>query len=607
MSRDEAGERGWRELDVILITGDAYVDHPSFAPALLGRMLEAKGFRVGIIARPRPDQPDNVAVLGRPRLFFAVAPGAVDSMLNNMTAQKRKRRTDAYAPGGEGGGRPNRAAIVYCNMVRRVFGKDAAVLLGGVEASLRRFAHYDFWDDAVRRPILLDAPADALVHGMGEKPLMEIAVGMRSHLDREDARPADALRSIARDVRGVCYTTAASSDPPSGYRALADVESVRDDPHAQVKAFRDEMQHRLKGTFQDCAGHRAVANPPPDPLTAEELDALYELPFARRAHPSYAERVPALDQVQFSVTSHRGCCGGCAFCGITTHQGKTVQSRSQASILREVETLTAHPDFRGTIRDIGGATANMWGARCTAHRECRKASCLAPEICEHLHVDQNRYLALLKAAGAMKGVKHLFISSGVRMDLALQCEPFVEAFAQHYTSGHAKVAPEHAAAHVLRLMMKPDGRLFLDFVRRFREASSRAGKEQYVLPYFIAAHPGSRIEDMIEVALLLKRERMRVEQCQIFTPIPGTASAVMYATGINPFDGKPVFVEKDLRRREMQKALVLYHLRESAGRVREALELCGRADLVPELLSVRRAPRGRRVAKRETTGGCRDR
>lgn len=589
MTRAEMEARRWGELDVIFVTGDAYVDHPSFAAALLGRMLEAKGFRVGVIARPRPDHPEDVARLGKPRLFFAVSGGAVDSMINNYTAQKRRRRTDAYAAGGKGGGRPHRAVIVYCNMIRRVFGKSVGVLAGGIESSLRRFAHYDFWDDAVRRPILLDAPADALVYGMGERPLLEIARAMKSRMARERERPSasELLADMTRSVAGTVYRTAASGKPPSGFNALPCFEDIRRKPTLQVRAFRQEIRFRKTGVYQDCAGHRVIANPPPEPLSTAEMDAVYALRFARRGHPSYSERVPALEQVQFSITSHRGCFGGCAFCGIFTHQGKTVQSRSRESVLREVKDIARHPDFRGTIRDIGGPTANMWGLGCKRENSCGRPSCLAPTVCKDLNVDQTDYVTLLHAACKVPGVKHLFISTGVRMDLALRCEPFLEALAKYYTSGHAKVAPEHLAPSVLKIMMKPDGVVFMEFLEKFRRASSRAGKEQYVLPYFIAAHPGCRLEDMIEVALFLRRERLRVEQCQIFTPIPGTASAVMYATGINPFNRRPVFVERDMRRRELQKSLVLYHLPRSEKRVREALRLCGKEKLAATLLRKR--------------------
>jgi len=597
MTLDEAKERGWDELDVIVVTGDAYVDHSSFAPAWLGRMLEAKRFRVGILARPRPDRVEDIARLGKPRLFFAVAAGSVDSMVNNYTALKRPRREDDYAPGGVGGGRPNRALIAYCNMIRRVFGGSVGILAGGIEASLRRFAHYDFWDDAVRRPIILDAPADAIVYGMGELPLEEIAQAMRSRMSRDsaDATPSEALGAVARRVRGVVYRTAASTPAPPGYHALPSFEEVRSKPHAQVRAFQKEIESRETGLYQDCAGYRVVANPPSRALTTEEMDSLYSMRFRREAHPSYRGRVPALEQVQFSITSHRGCFGGCAFCGIYTHQGKAVQSRSRRSILREVKEIVRHPQFKGTIRDIGGPSANMWMLGCKHGAPCAKPSCLAPRMCRDLNADGRPYLELLAAARKIKGVKHLFVTTGVRMDLALACDPFVEAFAEHYTSGHAKVAPEHVVPAVLQLMMKPEGELFVRFLEKFRRASAKAGKEQYVLPYLIAAHPGSRLQDMLEVALYLRRERLRVEQCQVFIPLPGTASAVMYATGISPFTGERVFVERDPRRREMQKALVLYHLPESRKLILEALDICGRPELAGILLPPKPDRRPRRT------------
>lgn len=585
MTRAEAAGCGWDEVDVVFVTGDAYVDHPSFAPALLGRMLVAEGFRVGVIARPRPGEVEDVAALGRPRLFFAVSSGCVDSMVNNTTAQKRRRRSDVYAPGGRGGGRPDRALIVYCNMIRRVFGKKAAILCGGVEGSLRRFAHYDFWDDGMRRPILLDAPADALVYGMGEGPLLEAARAMSSRARRSGGAASEALAGAARGIRGMVWRCAASESPPEGCVALPPYEAVQADRRALVEVFNRERRFRGRGVFQECAGHRVTANSPPAALSTALLDGQYGLPFQRRAHPGYGERVPALEQVQFSVTSHRGCFGGCAFCGIAAHQGKAVVSRSEESILAEVRSFVKHPDFRGTVRDIGGATANMWGAECAGGAGCELPGCVGEGVCRHLRADQEAYRKLLAKAREIEGVKHLFVSTGIRMDLALGCEGFIEDLARYYTSGHLRVAPEHVVREVLGLMRKPSVRVFEEFLRRFRMASVRAGKEQYVTPYFIAAHPGSRLEDMIEVALFLQHEGLRVEQCQIFTPTPGTASTVMYATGIDPYRGTEVYVERDPRRRRMQKALALYHLPESGELVREALRICGRSELGRRLRS----------------------
>ena len=583
----ECKARRWGQLDVIIVTPDAYVDHSSFPAALLGRLLEAEGVRVGVIARPDADG-DDLKKLGEPRMFFAISSGAVDSMLANYTAQKRLRSDDAYAPAGRAGARPDRAAIVYANAIRRLYGRNVPVLAGGVEVSLRRFAHYDFWDNRVRRPILLDAPVDALVYGMGETPLLQIVRRMLAAAPASEGRARiDAFAEAVRPVNGVVYRTPASRPAPDGYVALPAFEDVRHDPVSHVKAFLDEARHRAHGVFQDSAGKRVIANPPPDPLTADELDRTYELPFQRRAHPSYEERVPALELVQFSITSHRGCCGGCLFCGISTHQGTTVQSRSAESVLRELQAIAKHPEFRGTVRDIGGPTANMWGCRCAREAPCDRVSCLAPERCPHLADDQKGYLALLERASRVRGIKHVFVSTGVRMDLALGCPTFVEELARHYTSGHLKVAPEHVSPHVLRHMGKPAGAEFARFLDAFLDASREAEKRQFVLPYFIAAHPGCRIEDMVEVALYLCERDLVVEQCQIYTPIPGTASCVMYATGMNPFTGEDVYVERDARRREMQKALILRHRVENRPLIRRALRLIGKPQLGRVLLGKR--------------------
>ena len=578
MTPRECRDRGWRELDVVFVTGDAYVDHPSFPAALLGRLLEAEGLRVGVVARPDPSD-DSVGRLGEPRLFFAVSAGAVDSMVNNYTAQKRRRSDDAYAPGGRGGGRPDRATIVYANAIRRVFGRDVPILAGGVEASLRRFAHYDFWSDKTRRPILLDAPVDAVVYGMGERPIVEIARRLRDGPGATAGRGRiSAFAEAAREVRGVVFRTPASEGAPEGYAALPSFEDVRDDASAHCRAFVDEARFRRRGVYQDSAGKRVVANPPSLPLTAEELDRVYALPFERREHPRYRETVPALEQVRFSVTAHRGCYGGCAFCGISAHQGKSVQSRSRESVLAELRAITRHAEFRGVVRDVGGPTANMWGSWCAREGGCERVSCLFPRRCPDLRDDQAGYVALLGDASRVPGVKHLFVSSGIRMDMAVDCVALVEALARRHTSGHLKVAPEHISPHVLRMMGKPAGEAFTRFVEMFEAASRRAGKEQYVLPYFIAAHPGSRMEDMVDVALFLREKDIRVEQCQIFTPIPGSASCVMYATGMNPWTGEEVFVERQARRREMQKALILWHLPESRKLIAEAARIAGRPE-----------------------------
>jgi uncharacterized radical SAM protein YgiQ len=598
-TREEMSERGWTRLDVILVTGDAHVDHPSFPAALLGRWLEAHGFRVGVLARPDPALPDDIARLGLPRLFFGVTAGALDSMVANYTAQRRRRSDDPYAPGGVAGGRPDRAVTVYCNRIRRVFGKSAFIVAGGLEASLRRFAHFDYWSDSVRRPLLMDCGADVLVHGMGEGPILELARRLDT-LDKasprrtgapaaERGRREDARLAVVRDVPGIVFRSAASEPPPPDGEQLPSAEEVALDPEAHARAFQRFETTRDRRQWQECAGMRVVANPPWPPLAPQVLDELYGLRFTRDVHPLHgALRVPALEQVRFSITSHRGCCGGCAFCAIGAHQGKTVQSRSEPSVLDEVARIVAHPAFRGTVTDVGGPTANLWGARCIRARPCDRPSCLWPARCRDLVVDQDRYVALLRRARSVEGVRHLFVTTGVRLDLAVTSPALLHALADEFTSGHVKVAPEHLAPHVLALMRKPAGGEFPRFLSAHRALSREAGRNQYVLPYLMAAHPGSRLEDMVDLAVFLKRCGVRVEQVQIFTPTPGTASTVMYATGLDPATLRPVFVERDPRRRELQKALLLWHLPESAALIREALALCGRSGVEQELLGVAR-------------------
>jgi uncharacterized radical SAM protein YgiQ len=604
---EELAARGWDRLDVVLVTGDAHVDHPSFPAALLGRWLEAHGFRVGILARPDPALPDDMARLGLPRLFFGVTAGALDSMVANYTAQRRRRSDDPYAPGGVAGGRPDRAVTVYCNRIRRAFGKRAFVVAGGLEASLRRFAHYDFWSDSVRRPLLMDCGADVLVHGMGEGPILEIARRLDAverganvpsgSVAESGARPEDPRLAAVRDVPGVVFRAPASGPRPRDGVALPTMEEVAADAETHARYFRLFEESRDERQWQECAGMRVVANPTWPPLAPAELDRLYELPFTRQVHRAHGgERVPALEQVRFSITTHRGCCGGCAFCAIGAHQGKTVQSRSEASVLAEAERIAAHPAFRGTIADVGGPTANLYGAVCGRPVPCGRASCLWPRRCPDLRVDQKRYLALLRRVARIRGVRHLFVTTGVRMDVALESQAFVRALATELTGGHLKVAPEHLVPHVLTLMRKPAGGEFAAFLAAHRRASQSAGRRQYVLPYFMAAHPGSRLQDMVEVALFLKRNDVRVEQVQIFTPTPGTAATAMFATGLDPVTLRPVFVERDPHRRELQKALLLWHLPESAPAIREALQLCGRLDAAAELLGPARPSRRPRPA-----------
>ncbi|MBI5502901.1 MAG: YgiQ family radical SAM protein, partial [Deltaproteobacteria bacterium] len=583
-TREEMHARGWDRLDVILVTGDAHVDHPSFPAALLGRWLEAHGFRVGVLARPDPALPGAIERLGLPRLFFGVTAGALDSMVANYTAQRRRRADDPYAPGGVAGGRPDRAITVYCNRLRRAYGRHAFVVAGGLEASLRRFAHYDYWSDSVRRPLLMDCGADVLVHGMGEGPLLEIARRLEALEAAVDeargavldprARRDDPRLEAIRDVPGVVFRSPASEPRPREGVALPSMEEVAADAETHARTFHLYETSRDERQWQECAGMRVVANPPWPPLGVEELDAVYALPFTREVHPVHGgERVPALEQVRFSVTAHRGCCGGCAFCAIGSHQGRTVQSRSEASVLEEVERIAAHPQFRGTVPDVGGPTANLYGATCGRGTPCRRVSCLWPRRCPDLRLDQGRYVSLLRKAARTRGVRHLFVTTGVRMDVALESRAFVRALTREFMSGRLKVAPEHLAPHVLALMRKPAGGELDAFLGVQRRAGDGGAHPPLVLPYLMAAHPGSRLSDMVDVALFLKRRGIRVEQVQIFTPTPGTAATAMYATGLDPATRQPVFVERDPRRREMQKSLLLWHLPERAADIREALRI----------------------------------
>ena len=484
-------------------------------------------------------------------------------MVANYTAQKKPHSDDPYAPGGKAGGRPDRAVTVYCNLIRKVYGKGAFIVAGGLEASLRKFAHYDYWSDSVRRPLLMDCGASILVHGMGEGPIMKIA----RRIDRLDAgnrriTSEELVRSV-NDIPGVVYRTPKREPEPKGVE-LPLAEKVACDSLAHARAYHIQEINRDKLQWQNCGGMRVIANPPWMPSSQAEIDRIFDLSFTRDPHPMYGKtRIPALESVRFSITTHRGCFGGCAFCAIGAHQGKTIHSRSKAAILREVKRMVEHPAFRGTISDVGGPTANMWELGCKLPTSCNRVSCLWPAQCKNLNADQKPYLDLLKEAGKVPGVKHLFVSTGIRMDLALSYEPLITALALEHTSGELKVAPEHISPSVLHLMRKPAGNEFRVFLEKHRALSKRAGKKQFVLPYFIAAHPGCAVGDMLELAEFLKREKIIVEQCQIFTPTPGTASTVMYATGLDPATLKPVYVEKDPIRKEMQKALILWHLPES--------------------------------------------
>jgi uncharacterized radical SAM protein YgiQ len=586
ISLAEARQRGWHELDVIFVTGDAYIDHPAFGVPLLARFLEARGFRVGIIAQPDWRQSEAFTVLGRPRLFFAVSAGAMDSMVAHYTPARKLRHDDAYTPGNRHGARPNRATIVYTSGLKAAF-RDVPVVIGGIEASLRRFAHYDFWENKVRRSLLFDAKADLLVYGMGERPLLEVA---------ERLRKGEAMSALT-SVRGTAYISRDGFEPRQGVE-ISPFEVVAHDRGKYAEAFRLISREQHAGSARPLLqrhGERLlVSNPPALPLATPELDAIYALPFVRAPHPSYQEPIPAYEQIKTSITTHRGCCGGCSFCAITHHQGRTIQSRSKASILREARQFTQETWFHGAISDLGGPTANMYGLGCEnpEAESCRRESCLYPRPCKHLRKSAAEAVHLLREVRRTPGVRHVAISSGVRYDLLpWQQEYFRELFGFH-VGGLLKVAPEHLVERVTALMRKPGRQEFERFLALFREESGRLGKRQHLVPYLMSGHPGCTLGDMVEVALLLKKHHLRVEQVQDFTPTPGTLSTCMYYTGIDPFSGKPVHVAESDREKRLQKALLLAHIPEQRSFVLQALRACGREDAARELLGAAKAGAG---------------
>jgi uncharacterized radical SAM protein YgiQ len=588
-TREEMVSRRWEELDVLIVTGDAYVDHPAFGPVIIARFLEGRGYRVGIVAQPRWTSTEDIARMGRPRLFVGVSAGNLDSMLSRLTAQKKMRSEDQYSPGGRTNLRPNRASIVYANLCRQAF-PGLPVVLGGIEASLRRIAHYDYWSDSVRRSILLDSKADLLVFGMGERAAWEIA-------QRLDAgEPVSALA----DVRGTAHVrknkpswASAAGDPSRYVRdgktvVLPSYEEVCRDKHAFARMSRmlqyETNAHNARPLLQPHGDEAVYFNPPALPLAEGEMDGLYDLPFARRPHPSYgAEKVPAFETVKHSIVSMRGCFGGCTFCSITEHEGRIIQSRSADSVLREVRALSRMDDFRGTITDVGGPTANMYKMRCkddATEHACRRLSCVHPGICDNLVTDHGPLIDLLKQVREAPGVKRAYVASGVRYDLAARSPEFVRDLATHHTGGQLSVAPEHSSPEVLDKMKKPPIEHYERFAQTFCQASEDAGKEQYLVPYFITAHPGSTMKDTIELALWLKARQMKPRQVQDFIPTPMAMATTMFYTGIDPLTMEPVAVVTDLHEKKMMKALLYWWDESQWPLAREALRKAGRADLI---------------------------
>ncbi|CAK7004115.1 MAG: hypothetical protein DELT_00157 [Desulfovibrio sp.] len=578
ISRREMDSLGWDVLDILLVNGDAYIDHPSFGAALLGRYLVAQGYRVGIVAQPRWEGEgalDDIAILGRPRLFAGVSAGAIDSMLARYTAFRKQRSDDAYTPGGKAGSRPNRAAIVYTNLVRRAF-PGLPVVLGGIEASLRRASHYDFWTDSLRRSILLDAKADLLLYGMGEKPLLETARAAEKALrearagqERESVAFRAAFAANIRHIRGAAYAVAAKeTEALHGDTAvrLPSHEAILADPFQLVTATvaLEKQVHQGKAVAVQNVGDRAVImTPPADLLDTSEMDGLYALPYARLPHPSYTEAIPAWEMIRTSITSHRGCGGGCAFCSLALHQTRHVASRSRESILGEAERIAATqvngkvPQWAGSISDVGGPSANMWEAFCAANpHTCERASCLFPARCPAFKADQRKSAGMLRSVAAQKGVRHVRVASGVRFDLALDDADALAAYTREFTGGQLKIAPEHTAERVLELMRKPPIAVFERFLDRFYSLSREAGKEQYVIPYLMSAYPGCTDQDMRELAAWLKKRNWSPRQVQCFIPTPGTVATAMYYSGKDP-EGNALFVAKTDAERMRQHYILL--------------------------------------------------
>jgi uncharacterized radical SAM protein YgiQ len=562
MSRAEMDALGWDRLDVLLITGDAYVDHPSFGTALIGRFLANAGYRVGIIAQPRWETPEDVQRLGRPRLFAGVGAGALDSMLAHYTAFRKLRHDDAYTPGNRHGARPNRACIVYTGLVRHAF-PGLPVLLGGVEASLRRASHFDFWTDKVRRSILLDSKADLIVYGMGERAVLDIAQRLRD-LPEDTPKPAQVLRGIpgtAFAVSSLAPLQAEGVVPgDDDLIVLPSHEAIVQEPKALMTATLALERQVHQGTHwavQASGAQHVVFTPPAAGLETAELDALHGLHFTRRPHPSYTERIPAADMIQFSITAHRGCAGGCTFCSITLHQGRQIQSRSAASVLAEARKFTRHPDWKGSISDVGGPTANMWGARCAANPSvCKRTDCLVPRVCPHFKTDNAKLMKLLREVQAVEGVKHLRVASGIRYDLDSGDGHFLRELVHDFVGGQLKVAPEHISDKVLRLMRKPSFARFEAFLELFADASHQAGREQYVIPYLISAFPGCTDDDMRDLARWLQQRGWRPKQVQCFIPTPGTVATAMYHAAIDP-EGNPIPVARSDRDRLRQHHILL--------------------------------------------------
>lgn len=586
ISQEDMRQRGWDYPDFVLITGDAYVDHPSFGHAIISRLLERYGYKVAILSQPDWRNKKDFMRFGKPRLGFLINSGNVDSMVNHYSVFKHRRKTDSYSPGGIAGKRPDRAVIVYSNRAREAY-KDVPIIIGGLEASLRRFSHYDYWAEEIRRSILLDAKADLLIYGMGERAVLEIAEALDSGIEAKDIGW----------IRGsVCKAIGDTKDEEWKQDAdtilLPNFESVKNIKKNYAESFFLQYQNndwitgkRLIERYDN--GLCIVQNPPMEPLTTLELDDVYELPYEGTYHPIYEKDggVPAINEVKFSIVANRGCFGGCAFCALTYHQGREVRGRSKASIVEEARRLSKHKDFKGYIHDVGGPTANFRGPACEKQLKagvCKNRDCLYPKPCNQMKVDHKEYLDILREIRNIEGIKKVFIRSGIRFDyvMADSDDTFMKELCEHHVSGTLKVAPEHVSKKVLGNMRKPENEVFERFCSKYKHTNEKLGKKQYLIPYFISSHPGSTLKDAVELALYLKKTGFVPDQVQDFYPTPGTLATCMYYTELDPFTMKSVYIAKDIKEKKMQRALMHFHKKENRSLVEKALRQVGREDLI---------------------------
>ena len=580
VSREDMEKRGWDQVDFAYIIGDAYVDHPSFGHAIISRLLESRGYRVGIISQPDWKDPKSVCVFGEPRLGFLVSSGNMDSMVNHYSVSKKRRKTDAYTPGGEMGKRPDHACVVYGNLIRQTY-KNTPVILGGIEASLRRLAHYDYWSDSLKRSILLDSGADIVSYGMGERSIVEIAEALDAGIPVEELTYIDGTVVRVKDRERI-----------KDAEFLPSYEELKQDKKNYARSFYTQYINtdafngrRLAEPYSDHL--YVVQNPPSKPLSTVEMDDVYALPYVRTYHPSYEEKggVPAVSEIRFSLISSRGCFGGCSFCALTFHQGRIVQVRSHESLLKEAETVTKEKDFKGYIHDVGGPTANFRHPSCKKQMEhgvCRNRQCLFPAPCKNLDADHSDYVSLLKKMRDIPGVKKVFIRSGIRFDylLADRKNEFLRELCEHHVSGQLKVAPEHVSDQVLALMGKPQNKVYEEFIRQFGKMNERLRKKQYLVPYLMSSHPGSTLKEAVKLAEYCRDLGYMPEQVQDFYPTPSTLSTCMYYTGLDPRTMEPVYVPRNPHEKAMQRALIQYRNPKLYDLVAEALEKAGRTDLI---------------------------